>query len=87
MGGLRCMSSLLGRRQTSGLHKVNALLLQLLVHVKRKRQTESAAYTVWWWLTPKVNLVSMAPQLLMQLMLSTVIQSPALEMRTCSAAV
>ena len=44
---MRCIPSLLGRRQTSGLHKVNALLLQLLVHVKRKRQTESAAYTVW----------------------------------------
>ena len=59
---------------------------QLPVHVKRKRQTESDAYTVWWWLTPKVNLVSMDPQLLVQLMVSTVIQLPALEMRTCSAA-
>ena len=66
---------------------MKALLLHALVHVKRKRHTESEAYTVWWWLTPKVNLVSMAPQLLMQLIVSTVIQSPALEMRTCSAAV
>ena len=41
------IESLLGRRQTSGLHRVNALLLHALVHVKRKRHTESEAYTVW----------------------------------------
>jgi hypothetical protein len=52
MGGRRCMESLLGRRQTCGLHATTRLLgPQLLVHVKRKRQTESAAYVAWWWLT------------------------------------
>jgi hypothetical protein len=43
MGGLLARSSLLGRRQTSGLHKMIRLLLQLFVHVNKKRHTESAA--------------------------------------------
>ena len=66
---------------------MKALLLHAPVQVNRKRHTESAAYTVWWWLTPKVNLFSMDPQLFVQLMVSTVTQSPALEMRTWREAV
>ena len=88
MGGRRCMSSLLGRRQTSGLHTTTRLLgPQPLVHVKKKRHTESAAYTAWWWLTTYENLVSMFPHPEEQLMVSTVIQSPALETRTCRSTV
>ena len=59
---------------------------QLPVHVKRKRHTESDAYVLWWWLTTySENLVSMEPQLLVQLMVSTVTQLPALEIFTWSA--
>ena len=81
-------AGLSGCRQTSGLHTRKRFLSQSAVHVNTKRQTESAAYTWFWWLTAKpVNLVAMSPQSLTQLMLSTVIQSPALEIRTCSATV
>ena len=88
MGGLLAWLSLSGRRQTSGLHTTTRLLgPQPSVHVKKKRHTESAAYTVWWWLTTYENLVSMAPHPELQLMVSTVIQSPALETRTCRSTV
>ena len=41
---------------------------------------------MWWWLTTySENLVSMEPQLLVQLMVSTVTQLPALEIFTWSA--
>ena len=81
-------AGLSGCRQTSGLHARKRFLLQSAVHVNTKRQTDSAAYTWFWWLTAKsVNLVSMSPQSLTQLILSTVVQSPALEIRTCSSAV
>ena len=82
-GGKGLLTIVSGRRQTSGLHTRKRLLSHSEVHVNRKRQTESAAYTWFWWLTAKsVNLVAMSPQSLTQLMLSTVIQSPSLEFRT-----
>ena len=83
MGGLLAIVSPCGRTQTSGSHETIRLLLQLAVQVNKNCQVDVAVYDAWWWLATKsVNLFSMAPQLLVQLMVSTVTNAPTLDALT-----
>ena len=67
---------------------MNRLLEQEPVQVNKNRQVEVAVYDWWlWFATKSVNLSSIEPQLLVQLMVSTVTKAPTLDTLTCSSTV
>ena len=88
MGGRSAIVLPCGRTQTSGSHATIRLLLQLPVQVNKNCQVDVAVYDAWLWLATKsVNRFLMEPQVLVQLMVSTVTNAPTLDAFTCSSTV